>query len=73
VEIKELVIDSTSINGETADVITVEITKTLEQDGLHLEHCRCQVYGNYATISGVHSIFKNEFQICIFWQSLLPA
>jgi len=59
VEIKELVIDSTPINGETADVITMEITKTLEQDGLHLEHCRRQLYDNYATMSGVHSVFKN--------------
>jgi hypothetical protein len=59
VEIKELVIDSTSINVKTAEVITIEITKTLEQDGLHLEYCRRQLYDNHATMSGVHSAFKN--------------
>jgi hypothetical protein len=59
VEIKEMVTDSTSINGETAEVITMEITKTLEQDGLHLEYCRRQLYDNYATMSGVHFVFKS--------------
>jgi len=59
VEIKELVIDSTSINGETAEVIKMEITKTLEQDRLHLEYCRRQLYDNHATMYGVHSVLKN--------------
>jgi hypothetical protein len=59
VEIKELVIDSTSINGEPAEVITMEITQTPEQDGLHLAYCRRQLYDNHATMSSVHSVFKN--------------
>jgi hypothetical protein len=58
VKIKELVIDSTSVNGETAEVITMEITKTLQQDELHLEYCRCQLYDNHATMPRVHCFQK---------------
>ena len=59
VEIKELIIDLTSIHGEIAEVIIMKITKALEKDELHLEYCWRQSYNNHATMPGVHTVFKN--------------
>jgi hypothetical protein len=55
VEIKEAFIDFIPLDVKTAEIITAEITKKLERDGLNLEDCRGQSYDNQATMAGVHS------------------
>jgi hypothetical protein len=55
VEIKEAFIDFIPVDVKTAEIITAEITKRLERDGLNLEDCRGQSYDNQATMAGVHS------------------
>jgi hypothetical protein len=49
VEIKEAFIDFIPLDVKTAEIITAEITKKLERDGLYLEDCRGQSYENRAT------------------------
>jgi hypothetical protein len=55
VEIKEAFIDFIPLDVKTAEMITAEITKKLERDGLNLEDCRGQPYDNQATMAGVYS------------------
>jgi hypothetical protein len=54
-EIKETFIDFIPLDVKTAEIITAEITKRMERDGLNLEDCRGQSYDNQATMPGVHS------------------
>jgi hypothetical protein len=54
VEIKEAFIDFIPLDVKTAEIITAEITKELERDGLNLEDCRGRSCDNQATMTGVH-------------------
>jgi hypothetical protein len=54
VEIKEAFIDFILLDVKTAEIITTEITKKLERDGLNFKGCRGQSCGNQATMAGVH-------------------
>jgi hypothetical protein len=51
VEIKVTFIDFIPLDLKTAEIMTAEITKRLERDGLNLEDCRGQSYDNQATNS----------------------
>jgi hypothetical protein len=53
VEIKEAFIDFIPLDVKTAEIITAEITKEPEGDGLKLEDCRGRSYDNQATMAGV--------------------
>jgi hypothetical protein len=55
VEIKEAFIDFIPVDVKTAEIITAEITKKLERDGLNLEDCRGQSYENQVIMADVHS------------------
>jgi hypothetical protein len=55
VEIKEAFIDFIPLDVKTAEIITAQITKKLERDGLILEDCRGQSYDNQATMADIHS------------------
>jgi hypothetical protein len=55
VEIKEVFIDYIPLDVKAAEIITAEIIKKLERDGLNLEDCRGQSYDNQAEMAGVHS------------------
>jgi hypothetical protein len=55
VEVKEAFIDFIPLDVKTAEIITAEITKKLERDGLNLEDCGGQSCDNQATMAGVHS------------------
>jgi hypothetical protein len=48
-------IDFFPLDAKTGEIITMEITNKLEQDGLNLEYCRGQSYGNHTAMGGVHS------------------
>jgi hypothetical protein len=61
VEIREAFIDFIPLDVKTAEIITAEITKELERDGLNLEDCRV----NRMTIKQqwliLILVFKSEF------------
>jgi hypothetical protein len=55
VEIKEVFSDFILLDVKIAEIITAEITKELEGDGLNLEDSRGQSYDTQTTMAGVHS------------------
>jgi hypothetical protein len=60
VEIKEAFIDFIPLDAKISEIITAEITKKLERDGLNLEDCRGQSCDNQATTASVHFAVKKR-------------
>jgi hypothetical protein len=55
VEIKEAFIGFIQLDVKTAEIITANITRTLEEDGLNLKYCTGQSYDNQAGMAVIHS------------------